>query len=106
MDKNHIIVLTTTSSRKEAEKIANTLLEERLIACANIIGPMHSLFWWQGKIDNVQEHLILMKTRKDLFDKLSEKVKALHSYQVPEIIALPIVKGLKDYLDWLDKSLG
>jgi len=101
----HIIVLVTTSSREEAEKIAKTLLEERLVACANIIGPVHSLFWWQGKIDTAQEHLILMKTRKDLFSKLSERVKALHSYQIPEIIAVPIVKGFKPYMEWLEDSL-
>ncbi|MEM3566552.1 MAG: divalent-cation tolerance protein CutA [Candidatus Bathyarchaeia archaeon] len=106
MKNAYIIVLVTASSKDEAEKIAKTLLEERLIACANIIGPVHSLFWWQGKIDTAQEHLILMKTRKDLFDKLSERVKALHSYQIPEIIALSIMEGLKDYLGWLDKSLG
>jgi periplasmic divalent cation tolerance protein len=101
----HIIVLVTTSSREEAEKIAKTLLEERLVACANIIGPVHSLFWWHDKIDKAQEHLILMKTRKDLFNKLSERVKALHSYQVPEIIAMPIVKGFKPYMEWLEGSL-
>ncbi|MGB9672308.1 MAG: divalent-cation tolerance protein CutA [Candidatus Norongarragalinales archaeon] len=105
MEKQHIIVLVTTPNKGEAEKIAQSLLNERLIACANIIGPVHSLFWWQGKIDKAQEHLILMKTRKDLFNKLAEKVKALHSYQVPEIIATPIVEGLKDYLKWLDESL-
>ncbi|MGB9960399.1 MAG: divalent-cation tolerance protein CutA [Candidatus Bathyarchaeales archaeon] len=101
-----IVVLVTTSSKQEAEKIAQSLLEEKLIACANIICLVHSLFWWQGKIDTAQEHLILMKTRKNLFDKLSERVKALHSYEVPEIIALPIVEGAKDYLEWLNKSLG
>ena len=101
----HITVLVTTSSREEAEKIAKILLEERLVACANIIGPMHSLFWWQGKIDIAQEHLILMKTRKDLFGKVSERVKTLHSYQVPEIIATPIIEGSKDYLKWLDENL-
>jgi len=106
MENNYIIVLTTTSSREEAEKIAHALLAERLIACANIIGPVHSLFWWQNKIDTAQEHLILMKTRKDLFNRLAEKVKAIHSYQVPEIIALPIMEGSKDYLKWLDESLG
>ncbi|MEM0008077.1 MAG: divalent-cation tolerance protein CutA [Candidatus Bathyarchaeia archaeon] len=105
LDNNHIIVLTTTSSREEAEKIAHALLAERLIACANIIGPIHSLFWWQDKIDTAQEYLILMKTRKDLFNKLAEKVKALHSYQVPEIIALPIVEGFKPYMEWLNSSL-
>ncbi|MEM3578812.1 MAG: divalent-cation tolerance protein CutA [Candidatus Bathyarchaeia archaeon] len=102
----YIIVLTTTSSMEEAEKIAQTLLEERLIACANIFGPLYSLFWWQGKIDKAQEHLVLMKTRKDLFAKVSERVKALHSYQIPEIIVLPITEGSKDYLKWLDESLG
>jgi periplasmic divalent cation tolerance protein len=102
---SHIIVLTTTPSREEAEKIAKTLLEEKLIACANIIGPAYSLFWWQGKIDTAQEHLILMKTRRDLFGKVSERVKTLHSYQVPEVIATRIIEGSKDYLKWLDESL-
>jgi periplasmic divalent cation tolerance protein len=105
MREHYIIAITTTPSKNEAEKIAKTLLEERLIACANIIGPVQSLFWWQGKIDEAQEHLVLMKTRKDLFSKLSEKVKALHSYQVPEIIAMPIVEGFKPYLEWLESSL-
>jgi periplasmic divalent cation tolerance protein len=105
MREHYIIVITTTPSKIEAEKIAKTLLEERLIACANIIGPVQSLFWWQGKIDEAQEHLILMKTIKDLFSKLSGKVKALHSYQVPEIIAMPIVEGFKPYLEWLESSL-
>ncbi|MDW8041108.1 MAG: divalent-cation tolerance protein CutA [Nitrososphaerota archaeon] len=106
MKNAYIIILVTASSKSEAEKIVQTLLEERLIACANIIGPAHSLFWWQGKIDKSQEHLILMKTRKALFDKVSERVKALHSYQVPEIIAIPVTEALKDYLQWLDESLG
>lgn len=105
MDKTPIIVLVTTSSKEEAEKIVQCLLEERLIACANIISPVHSLFWWQGKIDQAQEHLILMKTRKDLFEKLSQRVKALHSYQVPEIIATPILEGFKPYIEWLNSSL-
>jgi periplasmic divalent cation tolerance protein len=106
LEKNPIIVLVTTSNKQEAEKIARSLLEEKLIACANIIGPVHSLFWWQGKIETAQEHLILMKTRKDLFEKLSEMVEALHSYEIPEIIAIPITEGFKPYLEWLDKSLG
>jgi periplasmic divalent cation tolerance protein len=106
LEKNHIIVLVATSNKREAEKIAKTLLDERLIACANIIGPAYSLFWWRGKIDEAKEHLILMKTRKDLFEKLSEIVKALHSYEIPEIIALPITEGFKPYIEWLDESLG
>jgi len=105
MEKTHIIVLVTALNKEEAEKIAHSLLNERLIACANIIGPVHSLFWWQDKIDKAQEHIILMKTRKDLFSKLSEKVKSLHSYQIPEIIAIPIVEGFKPYMEWLESSL-
>jgi len=105
MEKTPIVVLVTTSSNEEAEKIVQCLLEEKLIACANIISPVHSLFWWQSKIDKAQEHLILMKTREDLFGKLTERIKALHSYAIPEIIAIPIMEGLADYLKWLDKSL-
>ena len=106
MERTPIIVLVTASSREEAEKIVQRLLEEKLIACANIISPLHSLFWWQGKIDQAQEHLILMKTRRDLFEKLTEIVKSLHSYTVPEIIAIPIIEGSADYLAWLNESLG
>jgi len=106
VERTPIIVLVTASSREEAEKIVQRLLEEKLIACANIISPVHSLFWWQGKIDQAQEHLILMKTRRDLFEKLTEIVKSLHSYTVPEIIAIPIIEGSADYLAWLNESLG
>jgi len=105
LERTYIIVLVTTSSKEEAEKIALTLLNERLIACANIISPVHSLFWWQGKIDEAGEHIVLMKTRKDLFEKLSERVKTFHSYEIPEIIAIPIVEGFKPYIEWLNNSL-
>jgi len=106
VERTPIIVLVTAPSREEAEKIVQRLLEEKLIACANIISPLHSLFWWQGKIDQAQEHLILMKTRRDLFEKLTEIVKSLHSYTVPEIIAIPIIEGSADYLAWLNENLG
>jgi periplasmic divalent cation tolerance protein len=105
LTKTHIVVLVTASSKSEAEKIANSLLNEKLIACANIIGPVHSLFWWSGKIEGAEEYIILMKSRESLFDKLSERVRALHSYDVPEIIALPIVKGYKAYMEWIDNCL-
>ncbi|MGQ9539382.1 MAG: divalent-cation tolerance protein CutA [Candidatus Bathycorpusculaceae bacterium] len=105
MEKTYITVLVTASSLEEAQKIAKTLLEERLIACTNIIGPVHSLFWWQNRIDETKEHLLLMKTRMDKVERLSERVKALHSYEVPEIIALPIPAGYKPYLEWLNNAL-
>lgn len=102
---SYIIIVVTTASREEAETIVQRLLEARLIACANIVGPVHSHFRWSGKIEKAEEYLILMKSRRDLFEKLSETMKALHSYEVPEILALPIVEGAKAYLDWLDSCL-
>jgi periplasmic divalent cation tolerance protein len=105
LENAYIIVLVTTANTQEAEKIAQHLLEARLIACGNIVGPVHSHFHWSGKLEKTEEYLILMKSRRDLFAKLSEAVKALHSYEVPEILALPIVEGSKAYLDWLGKYL-
>jgi periplasmic divalent cation tolerance protein len=105
LESAYIIVLVTTASKQEAEKIAEQVLKERLIACANIIGPVSSLFHWSGKTEKAEEYLVLMKSRKDLFEKLAKTVKALHSYEVPEILALPIVVGSKAYLDWLNNCL-
>jgi periplasmic divalent cation tolerance protein len=105
LDNSYIIVIVTTASKAEAETIAQRLLEAKLIGCANIIGPVQSHFHWSGKIDKAEEYLVLMKSRRGLFEKLSEAVKALHSYEVPEIIALPVVAGSKAYLNWLDNCL-
>ena len=101
----HILITVTASSREEAEKIATTLLERKLIACANILGPVSSRFWWQGKIDLAEEYMIFMKTKRELFDQVADNVKQLHSYEVPEIIALPIVEGAKPYLEWINSNL-
>jgi periplasmic divalent cation tolerance protein len=105
VENAYIIVLVTTASKQEAEKITQHLLEARLIACANIVGPVQSHFHWSGKTEKAEEYLILMKSRRDLFAKLSEAVKALHSYEVPEILALPVIEGSKAYLDWLGSCL-
>jgi periplasmic divalent cation tolerance protein len=101
-DTGKIVVLITTSSPVEAENIANLLLENRKAACVNIIPGVRSAFWWQGKIDNAEESLLLIKTRADLFPDLMDIVKQAHSYTVPEIIALPIITGNPDYLSWID----
>jgi len=105
LQNTYIIVMVTTANKQEAENIPQCLLKEQLIACANITGPVSSLFHWAGKLEKAEEYLVIMKSRKDLFEKLMETVKALHSYEVPEIIALPIVEGSKAYLDWLDSCL-
>ena len=105
MDYSYIVVLVTTASKQEAENIAQSLLEAKLIACASIVGPVASHFHWAGKIEHAEEFLVLMKSQSDLFEQIAEKVKRLHSYEVPEIIALPIVSGSEGYLNWLGNSL-
>ena len=104
-NSNYIIVLVTTANKMEAEKIAQALLKEKLIACANIINPVTSFFYWKEKVDRAEECLVVMKSRKDLFAELAECLKGLHSYEVPEILALPIVEGSKSYLDWMGEVL-
>jgi len=102
---SYLIVFMTASNREEAVKIVRTLLEERLIACGNIIDPVSSFFWWQGKIAEEKETLVIMKSHEKLFKKLSKRVRELHSYDVPEILALPIVDGSSSYLEWLKRCL-
>ncbi len=102
---SYVFIVTTTSNKEEAVKIVRSLLKERLIACANILGPVSSLFWWQGKIEEENEFLVFMKSRKSLFERISKRVMEIHSYDVPEIILLPIIEGSPPYLDWLRDSL-
>jgi len=101
----HIIILITAASKKEADKIAKALIKNRLAACVNIVAGALSLFWWKGKVDRAREALLVVKTRKEKFSKIVKLVKSLHSYEVPEIIAIPIVSGFKAYLKWIDESL-
>ncbi len=101
-----ILVFMTTGSKREAQRIAQVLLEKRLIACANIYGPVESHFWWQGKIEKAKEFLVLMKSHQSLFSKLSQAVKKIHGYDVPEILGVPIVEGFQPYLQWLDSVLA
>ena len=105
MNSEYIIVLVTTANKVEAEKIAQTLLKERLIACANILNPVTSFFFWSGKIDKAEECLMVMKSRRDLFAELAECLKGLHSYEVPEVLAIPIVEGSAAYLAWMGEVL-
>lgn len=101
----YLIVFMTASNREEAMKIVRTLLEERLIACGNIVDSVSSLFWWKGEIEEEKEVLVIMKSNEKLFKKLPKRVKELHSYDVPEILVLPIVDGSSSYLEWLKRFL-
>ena len=105
INRNYIMVFVTTANKAEAEKIAQALLDGQLIACANIINPVTSFFYWSGKVERAEECLVVMKSRMDLFGKLTEKLKGLHSYEVPEILAVPIVEGSAAYFNWMDKVL-
>ena len=101
----HIIVLMTVPTKEEADKIVHQLLNQRLIACANTLGPVKSQYWWKNKIEETNEFLVIMKTQEKLFDKLAETIRKLHGYEVPEILALPIKRGWAPYLEWLDSVL-
>ena len=102
--EDFIVILVTASSEEEAKKIAQSLVEKRLAACVNIIKDVQSVFRWKGKISDEKELLLIIKTRKKLYKNVEEEVKRLHSYEVPEVIALPIISGSKDYLYWIDSE--
>lgn len=96
-----VAVLVTVGSQPEAERIAESLVAEQLAACVNIVGPITSIYRWQGQIEHGQELLLIIKTRAALFDDCEARIKALHSYENPEVIALPITAGAAAYLEWL-----
>ena len=96
-----MIVFVTCGSEEEALNISRALVEEQLAACVNLISPVRSIYRWEGKIWDEKEWLLIIKTQGKRFDELEKKVKSLHSYSVPEIIALPIIAGSYSYLDWL-----
>ncbi|MBI5687736.1 MAG: divalent-cation tolerance protein CutA [Verrucomicrobia bacterium] len=102
----YCVVFVTSGSRREARRIARALLEQRLVACASIVSGVESHYWWEGKIDHAREWLLVMKTRRGKFRAVERAVKQLHSYQVPEIVALPLAAGQGDYLRWIDGSLS
>lgn len=97
----YIQVLTTVSKKYDAEKIAKVLIDGRLAACVQIIGPIKSIYRWKGKIENSKEWACLIKTRKTLYKKVESAIRKIHPYEVPEIIAVSIAQGSKDYLKWL-----
>ena len=101
---NSIVVLITAGSEEEAHKIARLLVNEKKAACVNIVPEVDSLFWWKGKIDSARESLLLVKTKASLLPEVISLVKETHGYEVPEIIALPIMGGSEDYLKWLDSA--
>ncbi|MBI2868877.1 MAG: divalent-cation tolerance protein CutA [Chloroflexi bacterium] len=105
-DASYAVVFITTSDSAEAEKIARALLEHKKAACVNIVPRVDSRYWWEGKIEISPECQLVVKTKAALLPDIVNLVKGLHSYAVPEVIALPVLGGNPDYLDWIDKSLA
>jgi periplasmic divalent cation tolerance protein len=99
-----IVVFVTTADEENAAAIGRALVEERLAACANLVGPIRSIYRWQDVVEDAAEHLLIIKTRARLFAALEARIKQLHPYQVPEIIAVKIEKGSAQYLDWIHES--
>jgi len=104
-EHDHLLVSITTGSSEEAERIAEALVEDRLAACVNIVPAITSIYRWQGEVHRDSEVLLIAKSRPELFESLAARVRELHSYEVPEIIALPIAAGSKAYLNWIDESV-
>ena len=102
---DEIIVLITASSKEEAITIGTTLVDEHLAACVNIIPEIFSLFFWQGKMQDAIETLLVVKSNLSLMERVISRVKSLHSYSVPEIIALPIISGSREYLEWMKSAV-
>ena len=104
--ESYQVVLTTAGSDEQAETIARTLVERRLAACVNIVGQVCSVYRFKGKIEREGEQLLIIKTAARLFPQVRETIRELHSYEVPEVLALPIVGGDEDYLSWLGEALA
>lgn len=100
-----IQVVTTTNSREDADRIARALVEQRVAGCVQILGPISSTYRWQGEIETAQEWLCLIKSRRDRYPDLEQAIRELHSYDVPEILATPVVAGSAAYLQWLADEL-
>lgn len=104
MDMEFIVILITAGSIEEGEKIANALIEQHAVACVNIVSSIKSLFFWEGETAQEPEVLLIAKSRRALLGKIIEQVKAIHSYQVPEVIALPVIGGSEEYLTWVREN--
>jgi periplasmic divalent cation tolerance protein len=101
-----IQIATTTATKDEAQQIAAVLIEQHLVACAQVSGPLASVYHWQGKVEASEEWLCTLKTREALFDRVTAAIRAVHSYQCPEIVATPILAASSDYLAWLEREVA
>lgn len=101
---DYCAVFVTVNGEEQAKLVADAIVGGKLAACVNIVGPIRSLYWWDGKIQDDSELLLIMKTRKSLFNRLRDAVVSVHSYKVPEVVALPLTDGHAPYLSWISES--
>jgi periplasmic divalent cation tolerance protein len=101
-----IVVLSTCETGEQAEKLARHLVDNRLAACVNILPGARSIYRWKGATEDAAEWLLIVKSRRDMFDSIRAAIAKLHTYEVPEVIAMPVVDGSESYLGWLDRELG
>lgn len=105
-EARYIVVLITSDSIEEADHIAQELLRKKKVACVNVVRGIDSYFWWEGNPDSARENLLIAKTRVSMLPEIVALVKKLHSYDVPEVIALPITGGNQDYLEWIERNIA
>ena len=103
--RQYIQVIAVVGNKAEAEKILQIVVEKRLAGCAQIIGPITSIYWWKARIERTKEWLCLIKSRADLYQELESAIRQVHSYENPEILAMPVINGSERYLDWLESEL-
>ena len=101
-----IVVLNTCASAEEAERLARTLVDRRLAACVTVISPVRSFYRWKGAVTDTAEWLLVIKTSRPLFERLRTVLESSHSYEMPEIVALPVVEGSANYLSWMEGELA
>jgi len=101
----HLVIFITVGSHDDAVKLARALIKEKMAACANIVGGVDSIFWWEGKVEEAKEHLLIVKSVDYMLDGITKRVKELHSYANPEIIAVKVAGGSGDYLDWVASNV-
>jgi periplasmic divalent cation tolerance protein len=101
-----IVILSTCASAEEAERLARALLADRLAACVNVLPGVRSFYRWKGQVEDAAEYLLVIKSSRPLLEQLSAALRKAHSYELPEVVALPIVAGAPNYLKWLDENLG
>ena len=97
-----VIVYSTVDNIRNAKKIANVIVKERLVACVNIIPKIESIYWWKGKIENSKECILIAKTKEKNIKKTMDKIRSIHPYELPDIVVIPVVDGFKKYIDYID----